>query len=310
MADLTQELIEAYRPTFSDMWMSVVQQETERLSDTTLIETELEGRAHRYQKTDKRTMKPMTARFENSNPTESKIETRWMYGTGYDDEIKFSRRDIPRLEKLALPTSQGMAEQRKALNRLYDQTKIDNLFADANVGENDQAPTAVPLPAGNTIAVDFVRSGAAADSGMTLHKFLRAHTKINQADWDPGVEKIFLLGPQQVEDMYADINEFRNNDFRNKNGTFDRAELVTTGRTFWMGTTFIVTNLLPIVSGTDHRKCVLYVKDSIVFGSENPETFMDLIATKKHQIQIRFEVDPIASTRIYEEGVYPIICDE
>lgn len=310
--EAAQSLVDAYQETYGDNWFSTVQQERERLEGTSMIETDLDGKVHTYHKTGKRQMNPMTGRFENSNPTELLIETRQMFGVGYDDELKFSRRDQKRLAKLALPTSQGMAEQRKALARLTDQIKINALFGTSYVSKDGTGqPVATELPVENTIGVDFTKANptSGVDSGMTLDKILRAKRKLQEVEFDEGEMQILLVGPSQVEDLY-DNEKFINNEYRQKSGRLDTAELLATGRTQWVDTLIIRTNQLPVQEGTTHRKCVLYTKSSLIFGMENPESFMDLIATKKHQIQVRFEVDPIMSTRLEECGVYPILCAE
>jgi hypothetical protein len=72
----------------------------------------------------------------------------------------------------------------------------------------------------------------------------------------------------------------------------------------------VAPEILPYVSGTDVRTCVAFARRSVVFGmAESPQSWVDVLPGKRHDVQLRTEWG-WGATRIEDEGVITIACDE
>ena len=78
----------------------------------------------------------------------------------------------------------------------------------------------------------------------------------------------------------------------------------------FLGFKFLKSQRTPIVTATDVRSNFFWVKSSMGYcNSQTPRGFMDILPTKRHSIQVRYEMDA-GATRLDEKGVVRVLSDE
>ena len=120
-----------------------------------------------------------SSRLQNTTTTEPDYEFRWLSTTPYDLAPTWDRDDEFLLAEMTNPRSPTQREMVMAHKRRCDDTIITALGAAVTTGENGDASTAFPTGAtGETldqqIDVNYVETGTAADSNLTLGKIRRA----------------------------------------------------------------------------------------------------------------------------------------
>ena len=151
--------------------------------------------------------------------------------------------------------------------------------------------------------MNYVFSGSTANSGLTLAKLTRAAYILDKNE----VEKegrYIVVTAKQLNDLLTNVVEIKSTDYNNVKALVDGTV------TRFMGFEFVQTELLPLDSGTDVRTCVAYQRDGLAFGiGMDKSVKIDIRADLNHTVQIR-TVLMIGATRLEEERVVLIACDE
>ncbi len=111
-----------------------------------------------------------TARHGDTPFTEIPHARRRFFTTEWEVGEIIDKQDTERM--LTSPQSQYVQAFAASFARQRDKTILDAFFADASTGKTGQ--TTVSFPAGQQIAVDFVETGSATNSSLTLGKLRRA----------------------------------------------------------------------------------------------------------------------------------------
>lgn len=207
-----------------------------------------------------------------------------------------------KLRMLADPTSPYSVNAVAAMGRKMDDILIEAAFGTAYTGKT--GATTVTLPASQTIAVNYVESGAAADSNLTTTKLRRARLLMDRAEattegqydlvcvCDPA--QIFgLLGTTQVTS--ADFNTVK----ALVNGEIDT----------WMGYKFVKSNRLPLATG-NIRSVLIFEREGLLFSSAE-EVMVDVgpRRDKRNSVQV-YVCASFGSSRMWEDKVIKVLCDE
>ena len=190
-----------------------------------------------------------------------------------------------------------------AMGRSIDDEIIRAASDDSAVtGNTDGTTGTTSLPAAQTIAVDYVESGADTDSNLTVAKLRRARDQfgINDVDMD---EKFYLIVAQsQITALLRD-DEVTSADFNTVRALVN-GEIST-----YMGFEFIRPQRLTLSTG-NVRECIAYQASGIMLGIG-----MDVVARITERADKSFStyvyyMMTIGATRLEEVKVVEIRCDE
>ena len=109
-----------------------------------------------------------------------------------------------------------------------------------------------------------------------------------------------VITHNEIEDLLHD-DKFINRDYRAKLEEAQSGSIVDA-----FGFTIIAVDpaLMPVTANT--RACYAFAKNCVAFGyAEDPQTFVDTLPTKRHDVQIRSEW-AFGGTRLDDEGVIQI----
>lgn len=199
--------------------------------------------------------------------------------------------DQDKIRMLIDPTSAYAQAAAAAMGRAMDDEIIAAATGTAFTGETGSTSTA--LPAGQKIA------DGGAD--LTLAKLREAKKILDLSDVDPSIQRYIAVGPNQIESLLGDTT-VTSSDF-NSVKALVQGELDT-----FMGFKFIVTNRL--AKSGDIRSCFAWAEDGLLLGVGKDSTArIDERADKGYATQVYYCMS-IASTRMEEEKVVQISCDE
>jgi hypothetical protein len=295
---------DAFPNLYSDQWRLGVQQLASRLES--VVNTEIvNGESKRYQKLPSVAARQITTRFGDTNPDDLDVEFRHLYVNFKDSAHIVDRREVLQLGSVGSPHSQIMRLQLAAAGRDRDKTLIDALGGSAATGKTGGTPVA--LPAAQKIAVDFGTSGTA--NNFRFEKFVESCRIIGSSDvTGQDVENqsplTLILSHNQVAALL--------NQEKFTSADYGLQRLMSGEVVNFMGVAIkaVSPNLLPYNSSTKVRSCYMFARNSVVFGiAENPMAWVDELPTKRHDVQLRTEWG-WGATRLDEEGVIEIACDE
>ena len=294
------ELNEHDQTDFGNNWEYLLQQGDSRLAGK-CREKNVNGKERTFSQIGKSNMRLITTRNGKTIPSDSPMAKRWVRPKGYDEVSYIDEFDEVTLGELGSPKSELVMSHAMAANRTMDEVKIAALEGTAYIGEN--GTTAVVVPATQKVAVDYVKSGVAANSGLTLAKLLRAK-KILDANEVPQTRRYFVHSAQQLNDLLNDVEEVQNADYNNVKA------LVDGNVNRFTGFEFVMTELLTLDTTTDIRTCIAYEYNGLVLGKgEDRKAKISIRDDLNETIQVR-TVMSIGASRLEEERVVLVYCDE
>lgn len=286
--------------SFSTNWEFLLQQGDSRLEGKCRVET-IKGKERRFSQIGQSKMRQITTRNGVTIASDSPLAQRWVRPTGYDDVSFIDEFDKETLAELGAPTSEHVMSHSMAANRTMDEVKIAALEGDAFIGVNGTATVA--LPSGQLVAVNYVKSGSPANSGLTLAKLLRAMYILDKAEV-PRARRYFVHSAQQLNDLLNDVEEVKNADYNSVKSLVDG----TVNR--FSGFEFVMTELLTINTSTDVRTCIAYEYNGLLLGKGMDKSVdIDIRKDLNNTTQIR-TVLSLGATRMEEERVVLVFCDE
>lgn len=291
---------------YDDEWKLGLQQLTSRLSayaDTEIIH----GEGKRFQRMDAFEARNITTRFGDTNPDDVDLEFRWLYVNFKDVAHIVDRREAMQLGQVGSPHSAILRNQLAAAGRDMDKTLIDSIIGTVQSGKTGATP--ITLPAGQTIATNYVDSGTPANSGLTFAKLLEVATKfgidqVTGQDVDSHSQGTVVISHRQLKNLLLE-EKLTSADYG-----LQRLMTGEVVNAFGLAIKVVAPHLLPYNSGTDVRSCVAFARRSVCFGiAESPQSWVDVLPGKRHDVQLRTEWG-WGATRIEDEGVIIINCDE
>lgn len=225
------------------------------------------------------------------------------------DRRRVSTRDfdwadmIDRKDKIRMlsdPTSAYALNAGYALGRKVDRVIIDSAVGTAYTGKT--GATSVTFPAAGEIAVDYVETGAATNTNLTVGKLRRAQFLLESAEAvEPGEERYFVATASQKQALLR-TTEVTSQDYNTVKALVN-GEINT-----FLGFTFVWLELLTKASNI--RDCLAYTRQGILFASADEMT-VDIgpRRDKRNSVQVYVSAS-FGATRMWEGRVLRIKCDE
>lgn len=282
---------------FDSNWKHLVQQKNSKLKEYCTLDS-IEGKEKSYNQLDATSMTQIVDRSGDTRISNQAMAKRWIRPLQYDCAKLVDEFDEQFLGEVVLPTSPIIQSHGAAYARTCDKVIIDALGGTAFTGVT--GTTATVLPAGQKIAVTYVESGTAANSGLTIAKLRQAKFLFDSNEVDEEEERIMVVSAKQLQDLLRTV-EATSADYNTV-----RALVDGTLNTF-MGFKFRRSQQLPLA--VDIRSCFAYVKSGIILAERGLKTMMDVRPDLSHSLQIR-SVASLAAVRMEEKKVVEIACDE
>lgn len=300
---ITDTVPEHFPTLYQDEWRLEVQQLTSRLRNLVPVYPVM-GDSRRFNKLGKITSSDMTGRFQDSAPSDVSTEMRHLYVDFKTAENFVSRVDSIRLGEIDSPHESIKRSHMGAAGRDRDQAIIDMLGG--SVWEGKNGTTEVTFDTANyQIAKTYHYDGTSANVGLTYDKIVNARARLGKKNVaGQNVEGGSGLGlvctHDELEDLLHD-DKFINRDYRAK---LEEAQTGSIVDAFGFTIVCVDPDLMAAVSNT--RSCYAFAKNCVAFGyAEEPQTFVDTLPTKRHDVQIRSEW-AFGGTRLDDEGVIQI----
>jgi hypothetical protein len=296
---LTQ-LPEHYQTDFGDNWEHLVQQKESRLEGKCQRVT-VKGKERTFSQLGKSRMRLITTRNGKTVPSDTEMAKRWLRPKGYDEVTFIDEFDKVALGELPTPESEHVTAHAMAAKRTMDQVLIDALEGTSYIGED--GTDAVDLGNGQKVAVNYVQSGSAVNSGLTLAKLARAKYILDKAEVETE-GRYFVHTAKQLNDLLVNVVQIQSSDYNNVKALVDGVV------NRFMGFEFVMTELLTLVTATDVRTCIAYQRDGVALGIGVEKSAKISIRDDLNEtIQIRTKM-LIGATRKEEERVVLVYCDE
>lgn len=296
---LTQ-LPEHFQTDFADNWEHLVQQGDSRLEGKAKVYT-VKGKERTISQLGLSKMRLITTRNGQTVPSDTPMAKRWLRLKGYDEVTFIDEFDDISLGELSAPESEHVQSHAMAANRTMDEVKIAALESTAYIGEDGTTP--VDVPSTQKVAVDYVSSGSAVNSGLTLAKMVEAK-RILDTNEVPAEGRYLVHSAKQLADLLNDVNEVKSTDYNEVRALYD-------GKVnYFMGFYFCMTELLTLTASTDVRTCIVYQRDGLAFGvGRDKKVKISIRDDLNETIQIRTVMN-IGATRREEERVVLVYTDE
>lgn len=293
-------LPEHFQTDFGDNWDHLVQQKDSRFAGK-YDQKPINGKERTISQLGSGKMRLITTRNGKTVPSDSTFAKRWVRLKAYDEVTYIDEFDEQSLGDLPAPESAHVQQHAMAANRTMDEVVIAALEGTSYIGE--QGTTAVDVPASQKVAVDYVKTGAAANSGLTLTKLLRAKylLDVNEVESEG---RYFVHSAQQLYDLLNDVDQVSNADYASVKalveGTINR----------FAGFEFVMTELLTLTAATDVRTCIAYQKMGVCLCVGKEKKVKIAIRDDLNEtIQVRTVIQ-LGASRTEEEKVVLVYTDE
>ena len=290
---IDKALVQSYRSNIEIQF----QQKGSRLRDTVMTESQNSERDF-YDRIGPVDAVKVTTRHGDTPLMETPHDRRAITLEDYDWADLIDRKD--KLRMLADPTSAYTQNAVMALGRSVDKAIIAAATGTAYTGKT--GTTAVTFPAGSEIAVNFVESGAAANSNLTIAKLRRAKFLFDSNEAvEEGEELFMVVSASQIQSLLR-TTEVTSADYNTVkalvNGTIDT----------FMGFKFRRTELL--AKSGNNREVLAYPRRGITLAmAEEIQVNVDRLPGKRYSTQV-YVCGSWGASRMWEEKVLRIKCDE
>lgn len=204
-----------------------------------------------------------------------------------------------KLRTLIDPTSPYAMNAMWALGRSMDDVIIEMAFGSAWSGKT--GATEVTFPAGQTIAVDYVETGADTDGNLTIGKLRRARELFLAAEIDEDAELFMAVGSNQIHALLAETVV--------GSSDYNSVKPLVDGKVSrFMGFKFIPIERLTKVG--DDRSVIAWERSGLLLAVAD-EITADIgpRRDKRNATQV-YVSGSFNSTRMEELRVLEILCDE
>lgn len=283
---------------FAKNWEYLAQQAEARLPKAVTPAT-IMGKRKWFNQLSTGSMTEVTERKGNTPDGDSTGYKYWIYRRKFEFVKKWDEDDEINLENIALPNSDEVMEFSMAENRTKDDVIIAALGATRYIGENGTDTDA--LPGAQQVAVNYVFSGTAVNSGITVPKLREAVRKLNAAEV-PDEGRYFVHGSRQLDDLLATV-ETTSRDYS------DLMALKDGKIKHFLGLEFIRSERMPYNSSSDYRTNYVFQKQGVKFAEMARSVRFDILPQQRHALQLR-GVSRMGAVRTENERVVSIVCDE
>ena len=288
---------EFYPNQFDSTWQQELQQPDSRLLPA-VTRADFTGKKKAFNLITARTAEKITVRKGATPDNDFEGNKYWLSQVPYELATTFDEYDEAYLGQIILPTSEEFQAHRNAFNRAIDDSIIDSFDGTRYIGED--GTTSNTFPSGQSIAVDYVESGSAANSGLTIAKLRRA-AKIMDEDEVPAGDRYIAVTAQEKQDLLR-TTEVTNADYNTVRA------LASNQIDTFLGFKFIHTERLPVNSSTDVTSVFAWHKNGLKFAMSNLKAYMDILPERRHSLQLRTTA-MFGAVRVQNEFVVRIYCD-
>lgn len=194
MSQTTPLLVpDSARIMFGKTWRDALQQKMSRLRNLCTVETGCTGNSATVDIFGKSEGSDSTGqRFKKVVLGEIPTAIRHIFPREYHHPTGESKWDANTIAPLVAPTGKHSSAHVAAFNRFCDRLILQQLLGDASETlTGGSSPSSVALPADQKIAKDFVSTGSAVDSGLTVDKLLEAISRFEENEvWGQDVEEM------------------------------------------------------------------------------------------------------------------------
>jgi hypothetical protein len=253
------------------------------------------------------TVNAITTRHGDTPHNEIAHSRRRLQVVGYDTNEYFDNQD--KLRMIIDPKSGYAEAQAFALGRKMDSVIIAGLLGVAYAGKDGGTPLnfdGAGQDGGQTVAVDYVESGGAANSNLTIGKLRRAMYLLEANDAIMDGEQVTVVAHPSQKQALLRTTEVTSEDYNTVkalvNGSVDS----------FLGFKFIWTTLATteVVGGVTCRQALAYPASAGMLGvAENITVRVDELPTKRYSYQV-YSTATFGATRMWGEKVVKILCDE
>jgi len=205
-----------------------------------------------------------------------------------------------RIRLLIDPASPYAQNAAWALGRKMDDIIIDAAFGTAYTGKTGSS--SVTFPSADQIAVDYVETGSAANSGLTIGKLREAKRLLDSNEVDPSDPRFVVVTSKQINDLLQ-TTEVTSSDYNSVKA------LVQGDINTFMGFNFIRTERV----GTDsssYRRVIAYAKSGLLLAvGADVQVDIGPRRDKRNATQVYCSAS-FGATRMEEGKVIEIKCSE
>lgn len=206
-----------------------------------------------------------------------------------------------KLRMLADPTSPYTINAVWALGRSMDDVIISAAFGTAYTGKT--GATSVTFASASDVAVNYVESGAAANSNLTIGKLRKVRYLLDKAEatTEGQYDLVAVIDPSQTQALLR-TTEVTDGDYNTikalVNGNVDT----------FMGFKFVKSNRLPVASSI--RSTIFFEREGLLLAVAS-EVMTDIgpRRDKRNSTQI-YVCGSFGASRMWEEKVLRVKCDE
>lgn len=293
------EITTAFVDSFKSNVIHLTQQRGSRLGGLCRRE-DITGKRHAFERIGATQARKRTSRHSDTPQIDTPHSRRWVSMADYDWADLIDDEDKARL--LISPESEYAQEGAWAMGRSIDDVIITALDGTAYEGADGTSTSS--FPSAQSVAVDFVESGSAANSNLTVGKLRQAADIFGTNDVDEEIPRVMIVTQSQLTALLK-TTEVTSEDY-------NVVKALVTGKVdTFMGFKFIRTQRLP--KATNTRSCFAMAAGpmgamGLVVG-RNPVVRMSERDDKNYALQV-FMSMTIGATRIEDEKIVRIYCDE
>lgn len=303
---MSTNITDNYQKKYTTKWENVLQQHTSLLEQYTTYSPKLNGSVVFFDQFGLIDFEEKTSRISKTILDEAPTERRCMRPRMFTKAIGFDEFDGTQMESLDEPLCKTLDNLRSAAARRMDDVMIQGFLGTNYTGEDGL--NVVELSDNQTIKVDYVESGTAAATNLTVAKLRAALQKFQENEaWnddarDAGDQLVIAVTSSQIMSLLRE-KEVTSYDFNNLKALV-HGEIDT-----FMGFRFVRTQRLP-KDANGKRINLAWVKSKAQFGLW--DDFKVKISVRDDmdealQVRARFAC---GATRLQEEAFTRILCDE
>lgn len=290
---ITTAFVQQYRANVEHL----VQQKGSRLRALVRAETQ-NAEFEFYDRIGATTAQEVTGRHQDTPLINVPHDRRRVSLRDFDWADLIDRPD--RIRMLIDPSSPYSQNAAYALGRKMDEVVLDAAFGSVYTGKT--GATTVTFPSSQQIAVDYVESGAAANSGLTIAKLRKAKQILDANEVDPTERRYIAVTAKQVTDLLK-TTEVSSADY-NTVRALVQGELNT-----FMGFEFVRTELVR-TNASNHRRVLCWAQSGLLLAvGQDIITDIGPRRDKRNSTQVYVSAS-FGATRMEEEKVVEIICAE
>ncbi len=300
------DIIQNYQIKYSEKWGTHLQQEASRLEKYVTVESGLSGKMVAFDQYGLLSFSEKTTRMQATTLDEAPTTRRVLYPKIFTKAVGFDEFDAKKLANIDIPVSKTIEGLRAAAGRCMDQVMLNGFMNTCYMGEN--GTDAVEFDENQVVDTDYVESGSAVDTNLTLGKLRKTLAMLQKAEaWNEerrsyGDELVLACSSSQISALLKEpeVGSF----------DFNTARALVEGKVdSFLGFRIIRTEQLP-VDENGIRTCLAWVKSKAQFGLwEDFKVKLSVRDDLDEALQIRAKF-ACGATRLQEEAFVKILCKE